>query len=372
MLDIQVVPGQTTILTVDDQAIVRLGLSRLLESKGFRCLQAESYDQAMELLEPPGVDLVLCDVHMPGKSGLELVAALSGRIPQVAFVMVSSADDTDLAMECLEKGAYSYVLKPFKPRELFIQVESALRRRLLELDYLDRQRVLAEKVKEQTAEIRESRDEISFRLLAASEQRDTETGSHIRRIGLYAAEMARLLGWDEEKVDCIRAAAPMHDIGKIGVPDRILQKPGQLDADEWVLMKDHTTIGAKILQHSQVPFIRMGAKIAVCHHEKWDGTGYPRGLRSLQIPLEARITTLVDIYDALSQRRCYKEAWPEEQVVAFLVAHRGIHLDPELTDLFLGHLPLFREIRESHPDEQMSPMDGDFLHPLMTDPEVMN
>ncbi len=364
MLDIQVVPHQTTILTVDDQAMVRLGLSRILENKGFHCLQAESYDQAVELLETAAVDLVLCDVHMPGRSGLELVAAMASQIPQVAFVMVSSADDTEVAMECLEKGAYSYVLKPFKPREILIQVEGALRRRLLELDYQDRERVLAQKVREQTAEIRESRDEISFRLLAASEQRDTETGSHIRRIGLYAAEMARLLGWDEERVDCIRAAAPMHDIGKIGVPDRILQKPGELDADEWVLMRDHTLIGAKILQHSQVPFIRMGAKIAVCHHEKWDGTGYPRGLRSLQIPLEARITTLVDIYDALSQRRVYKEAWPEDRVVAFLTAKRGEHLDPELTDLFLSHIHIFREIRESHPDDRISNVERDFLHPL--------
>lgn len=364
MLDIQVIPGRTTILTVDDQALVRLALSRIVENKGFQCLQAESYDQALEQLNSHAVDLVLCDVLMPGRSGLDLVAALSNRIPEVAIVMVSSADDTELAMECLEKGAYGYVLKPFKAREILIQVNSALRRRILELDYRDRERVLAQKVREQTAEIRESRDEISFRLLAASEQRDTETGTHIRRIGLYAAEIARLLDWNEEAVDCIRAAAPMHDIGKIGVPDRILQKPGALDEQEWSLMKDHTVIGARILQGSTVPFIKMGAQIAVCHHEKWDGTGYPNGLHSTQIPLEGRITALVDVYDALSQRRCYKEAWPEDQVLSFMVERRGTHLDPDLLDLFLKHIDRFREIRESNPDKNpMSPSQA-FAHPL--------
>lgn len=364
MLDIQVVPGRTTILSVDDQALVRLALSRILENQGYRCLQADGFDQAMEQVESQPVDLVLCDVHMPGRSGLDLVAALADRIPQLAIVMVSSVDDTDLAMECLEKGAYGYVLKPFKAREILIQVNSALRRRILELDYLDRERVLAQKVREQTAEIRESRDEISFRLLAASEQRDTETGAHIRRIGLYAAKMARLLDWNEEAVECIRAAAPMHDIGKIGVPDRILLKPGALDEQEWILMKDHTLIGAKILQGSSVPFIRMGAEIAVCHHEKWDGSGYPRGLRATEIPIEARITSLVDVYDALSQRRCYKEAWPEAQVLSFMAARRGTHLDPELIDLFLENIQDFREIRESNSDADAPDLEREFLHPL--------
>ncbi len=364
MLDIQVVPGRTTILSVDDQPLVRLAVSRILENKGFQCLQAENFDQAMEQLNSKAVDLVLCDLHMPGRSGLDLVAALADRIPEVAIVMVSSTDDTDLAMECLEKGAYGYVLKPFKAREILIQVNSALRRRMLELDYRDRERVLAQKVREQTVEIRGSRDEISFRLLAASEQRDTETGSHIRRIGLYAAEMARLLDWNEESVDCIHAAAPMHDIGKIGVPDRILQKPGALDEQEWVLMKQHTVIGAKILQGSSVPFIHMGATIAVCHHEKWDGTGYPKGLHSTQTPLEARITALVDVYDALSQKRCYKEAWPEEEVLTFMAERRGTHLDPALIDLFLKHISVFREIRESNPDEKPSTTEVEFPHAL--------
>jgi len=364
MSESQVVPGRITILSVDDQALVRVALSRILENKGFQCLQAESFDQAMETLNSQAVDLVLCDVMMPGRSGLDLVAALAARIPDVAIVMVSSADDTDLAMECLEKGAYGYVLKPFKAREILIQVDGALRRRMLELDYRDRERVLAQKVREQTAEIRESRDEISFRLVAASEQRDTETGTHIRRIGLYASEMACLLDWNEEAVDCIRAAAPMHDIGKIGVPDRILQKPGALDEAEWELMKKHTEIGAKILHGSSVPFIRMGAQIAVSHHEKWDGTGYPNGLRSTQIPIEARITSLVDVYDALSQKRCYKKAWPEKEVLNFMAERRGTHLDPDLMDLFLKHVGVFREIRESNPDEGTPAEDREFLHPL--------
>jgi putative two-component system response regulator len=205
-------------------------------------------------------------------------------------------------------------------------------------------------------EIRASREEVALRLITASEHRDHETGMHVRRIGLYAAEMARLLGWDSAGVEAIQSAAPMHDIGKIGVPDAILQKPSALTEDEWVIMKRHTTMGAAILKGSTVPFIRMGARIAIGHHEKWDGSGYPRGLRGEAIPMEARITALVDVYDALSNRRHYKDPWPEDEVVALMRKGIGAHFDPDLADLFLTHLERFRAILVDNPDE---PVDED-------------
>jgi putative two-component system response regulator len=349
--EIQVVPNQTSILIVDDLPIVRLSLQRILAKAGYRIRNAEDVRGALEVLDEDTIDLVLCDIQMPGASGLDLVKALRYRIPDTSVVMVSSLEDAETAIECLQQGAFGYVLKPYQPREILVQVNGALRRRMLEIAFRDREAELAQKVREQTVEIRDSREEIALRLIAASEHRDNETGMHVRRIGLYAAEMARLLGWNQQGVETIQSAAPMHDIGKIGVPDAILQKPGTLTDDEWVTMRRHTTMGATILKGSTVPFIRMGATIAIGHHEKWDGSGYPRGLKGEAISLEARITALVDVYDALSNRRHYKEPWPEDQVLELIGKGTGGHFDPHLVDLFLANLDRFRVILAANPDE---------------------
>ena len=354
--EIQVIPQQTSILVVDDLAVVRLTLQRILTRAGYRCREAEDVPGALAVLAEDSIDLILCDMQMPGASGLDLVKAIQPRIPDTSVIMVSSLEDTETALECLQQGAFGYVLKPFQPREILVQVNGALRRRMLEIAFRDREAQLAQKVREQTVEIRASREEVALRLITASEHRDHETGMHVRRIGLYAAEMARLLGWDSAGVEAIQSAAPMHDIGKIGVPDAILQKPSALTEDEWVIMKRHTTMGAAILKGSTVPFIRMGARIAIGHHEKWDGSGYPRGLRGEAIPMEARITALVDVYDALSNRRHYKDPWPEDEVVALMRKGIGAHFDPDLADLFLTHLERFRAILVDNPDE---PVDED-------------
>jgi putative two-component system response regulator len=349
--EIKVVPEQASVLIVDDLPIVRLTLHRILAKAGYRCLEAEDVPSALAVLDTDMVDLILCDMQMPGASGLDLVKAIQPRIPDTSVIMVSSVENADIAIECLHQGAFGYVLKPFEPREILVQVNGALRRRMLEIAYRDREAQLAQKVGEQTLEIRASREEIALRLISASEHRDNETGMHVKRIGLYAAELAGLLGWDAVAVDTIRSAAPMHDIGKIGVPDAILQKPSALTPDEWTLMKRHTTMGATILKGSSVPFIQMGARIAIGHHEKWDGSGYPRGLAGEQIPIEARITALVDVYDAVTNRRHYKDPWPEEQVIELIRNGRGTHFDPVLVDHFLDQLWRFRQILASHPDE---------------------
>jgi putative two-component system response regulator len=347
----QVAAQQASILIVDDLPIVRLSLQRILTKAGYRCREAEHVAGALAVLEEDCIDLILCDIQMPGASGLELVKAIGPRIPETSVVMVSSLEDAETAIECLQKGAFGYVLKPFQPREILVQVNGALRRRMLEIAFRDREAQLAQKVLEQTVELKDSREEIALRLIAASEHRDNETGMHVRRIGLYAAEMARLLGWDLKAVDTIQSAAPMHDIGKIGVPDAILQKPSALTDEEWVTMKRHTTMGATILKGSTVPFIQMGARIAIGHHEKWDGSGYPKGLKGEGINLEARITALVDVYDAVTNRRHYKEPWPEERVVALIRKGSGVHFDPHLVDLFFANLDRFRAILLAHPDE---------------------
>jgi putative two-component system response regulator len=343
-------PKDIRILVVDDQQIVRVALLKILRMHGFTCGEAADGYQTLAILDRERIDLVLCDIRMPGMDGLSLVKALAHRIPEIAIVMVSSMDNAEMAMECLRYGAYGYVLKPFKTNDILIAVANGLRRRMLELEYKDRQQLLAQRVLEQTKVIRSSREEVALRLISASEHRDNETGAHVRRIGLYAAEMGGILDWDDEEVDCIRAAAPMHDIGKIGVPDRILQKGGTLTEEEWIIMKTHTTMGANILKDSTVPFIQMGARIADCHHEKWDGSGYPRGLKGKEIPIEARLTCLVDVYDALINRRDYKRPWGEEEVLAYLHTESGRLFDPELVSQFFDHFPKFQEIQARHPD----------------------
>jgi putative two-component system response regulator len=344
-------PKEIRILVVDDQDIVRVALLRTLRKHGFTCFEAADAFKTLELLDRESIDLVLSDIKMPGMSGLSLVKAVAHRIPEIAFVMVSSMDNTEMAMECLRQGAYGYVLKPFKTNDILIAVANALRRRMLELEYQDREALLARRVQEQTLEIRSSREEIALRLISASEHRDNETGAHVRRIGLYTAEMGRMLDWGEEQVETIRAAAPMHDIGKIGVPDRILQKEGPLTEEEWIIMKTHTTMGANILKDSNVPFIQMGARIAACHHEKFDGSGYPAGLKGERIPIEARMTCLVDIYDALIHRRVYKLPWDEGDVLAYLKENSGKLFDPQLVKLFFANFARFREIMLLHPDK---------------------
>ncbi|MGA2082253.1 MAG: HD domain-containing phosphohydrolase [Holophaga sp.] len=343
-------PKDIHILVVDDQEIVRISLVRILGRHGFTCREAADGHQCLELLDRDRFDLILCDIRMPGMDGLSLVKAVAHRIPEIAIVMVSSLDNAETAMECLRYGAYGYVLKPFKTNDILIAVANGLRRRMLELEYQDRELLLARRVMEQTLVIRASREEVALRLISASEHRDNETGAHVRRIGLYAAEMGSFLGWDEDGVECIRAAAPMHDIGKIGVPDRILQKGGSLTEEEWIIMKTHTTMGANILKDSAVPFIQMGARIADCHHEKWDGSGYPRGLKGPAIPVEARITCLVDVYDALINRRVYKRPWREEEVLGYIHNESGRLFDPELVGHFFNHFDKFRAIQDQYPD----------------------
>ncbi len=347
-------PGQAAkdvrILVVDDQDIIRLALTRMLKKAGYSCVEASSGRECLELLDKEHFHLVLSDIQMPGMNGLDLVRAMAHRIPETAVLMVSSMDDVEVAAQCFQEGAYGYVLKPVQTHGILINVASALRRRMLEIEHKAKETWLEDKVREQTVEIRDSREEIAFRLISASEHRDNETGAHIRRIGLYAAEMGRFLGWNPAQVDCVLSAAPMHDIGKIGIPDRILQKGGALNDEEWIIMKTHTLIGANILKGSSVPFIQMGARIAVGHHEKWDGTGYPGGLKRQKIPLEARIVALVDVFDALSNRRCYKEPWPEARVLELVQKERGTHFDPDLADLFLARFDAFRKILNANPD----------------------
>ncbi len=208
------------------------------------------------------------------------------------------------------------------------------------------QEKLENEVQKRTLKIRQREEEIAIKLVSLTSYRDEETGAHVRRIGLYAAAMAKALSWPAEKIDDIRMAAPMHDIGKIGIPDRILLKKGKLTDAEFSIMKRHTQIGAKMLENSHIPALDMAAEIALCHHEKWDGSGYPSELAGEDIPLTARITTIVDIYDALVHERVYKKAMSEKDAISLMQSMAGAHLDPTLFELFMELLPVMRRIRK--------------------------
>ena len=334
------------VLIVDDEPYLRELLARWLADDGFECTQAGDVLEAVCVLERQEFDLLLCDINMPGKSGIDLLVAALELYPCLAVLMITALDDRATAIRTLECGAFGYMIKPFDKNEMHINVANALeRRRLLQASRRYQER-LEEDVRERTADIRRREEEVVLRLVTASEWRDSDTGAHIRRIGAYCAVLASALGWDGAGVEDIGLAATMHDIGKIGVPDTILLKPGKLTTEEFEVMKGHTVIGADMLAESKIRILEIARDIALSHHERWNGNGYPKGLAGEAIPQVGRIVAITDVYDALVHKRIYKDAFPEEKVLAIMTEERGEHFDPEIFDCFTDVLPEFRRIRD--------------------------
>lgn len=352
------------ILIVDDQESVRLSLGMILETQGHACHYASDAEEALLHAELHEYELVLCDVSMPGMSGIELVRVFRQSHPETAIVMVTGLDDPLVADEALDSGAYGYILKPFHPNLIFINVANALRRRQLELENRSYRAQLELTVEERSTrlyqtiarlteteqELRRSREETIHRLARAAEFRDDETAQHIQRMAHYCALLAELIGLPPEMCELLRIASPMHDVGKIGIPDAILLKPGRLGHSEFQLMKEHAEIGYRILAGSGATLLELAATIARTHHEKWDGSGYPMGLKGTQIPIEGRITAIADVFDALTSRRVYKEAFSVEKALEIMVEGRGAHFDPDLLEIFLQHIQGFLAIREQYRD----------------------
>jgi putative two-component system response regulator len=270
-------------------------------------------------------------------------------------------DDRATAIRTLQAGAFGYVIKPFDRNELLISVVNALERRRLAMLAIGYQQELEGEVRQRTEQLRLREEEIALRLVTAAEHRDAETGAHIRRIGLYSEIIARASGWDPEQAEEIRLAAPMHDVGKIGIPDHILLKPGALTSTEFSVIEQHTTMGAAILAGSRVPLLRLAREIALTHHERWDGSGYPRGLEGDQIPEPGRIVAVADVYDALVHTRIYRPALSEAQALRIMQRARGRHFDPEIFDTFLRVLPEVREVRIRLGEEQTAGSGSDFV-----------
>jgi putative two-component system response regulator len=301
---------------------------------------------------------------MPGESGYDLLREVRAQRPELPVVMVSGVADLGLAKLALELGALGYVTKPFQPSQVLVEVAGALRRAELEQENASYRMHLEELVEERTADLRaalekvarserllrSSSDELVQALSQAIEGRDIETGQHIARMSRYTTLLARATGFDDDECEQIRLASPMHDVGKIGIADGILFKPGVLTDAEYGVIQQHANLGYDILAKSELPLLRLAATIARTHHERWDGGGYPFGLAGEEIPIEGRMTAVADVFDALVSRRVYKPAMPLEQALDIMRKGRGTQFDPELLDAFLDQLEAIEVIRSEYTD----------------------
>ena len=345
-----------TVLIVDDQAISRLILSKIVKSID-SSLYVQSFEEArsaLDWLERTPADLILTDYKMPGMNGVEFLrrARCLSTAAHTPIVMITSHEQTDIRHTALDLGATDFLNKPIDHAECRARFRNLLQLQQQRLIIEDRAKWLAEKVAEATQAIRIREHETLLRLGKAGEYRDEETGNHVIRMAKYSRLIAEQLGLAKADCETVGLAAPMHDIGKIGIPDSILLKPGHLSADEFAIIKQHTRIGYEILRDSPSQYLQMGAVIALGHHEKFDGSGYPQGLREEGIPLVARIVAVADVFDALSSERCYKHAWFHDDVMNVLEEQSGKHFDPRCVQAFLSRLEDVRAIQALFADEQ--------------------
>ena len=327
-----------TILVVDDDAGFRRLIAAVLSREGYRTTLACDAAEARVLLAERAFALAVCDLNLPGESGETVVTHIAGSYPTTAIVVVTGGADSAVADGVLAAGAYGYLIKPFGLDQFLITVSNALRRRQLEQDRLAHKLFLEKAVAERTAELERSRRETVRRLAAAVDSRDDVTGMHSERTAQYAVAIAQRLGWTEGECDLLALAAPLHDIGKIAVPDSVLRKPGPLTADERALMEEHAAVGYRMLTGSGEDLLELAATIAWTHHERLDGSGYPRRLRGTQLPVAGRITAVADTLDALTSDRPYRRGLPLERAIDILLEQRGHRLDADMVDAVVDSL----------------------------------
>jgi putative two-component system response regulator len=360
-------PEQRTVLVVDDEAPLCQLLVRWLTGEGWHCLSAASAVEALEIMLTHPVQVVTTDLNMPEHNGVWLLEQITKLYPEASVLMLTAATDTQQAIEALTKGAVGYLFKPIQWQEYAHRVRQAWERGQLLRDRRDYLRTLERRVFDQTVALRLAQEETIHRLVMASACRDQETGAHIRRTGLLSECLALAAGWSDVEAEQLRMAAPMHDVGKIGIPDAILCKRGTLTDGEFNIMKRHTLIGARMLAGSNSPVLQLAEKIALSHHERWDGDGYPHQVSGEQIPEAARILTIVDVYDAISHDRVYRPAMQEHVILEIMRRGIGTHFDPQLLLLFLANYERIRTIAEANPDERMSDEFSDRQLSLTTD-----
>ena len=338
------------VLVVDDEGSSRRLITALLKSEPYTVLTACSAQDALDQMESCHPDLVLTDGMMPGISGFELAARIKGdhRYGTIPVVIVTALDDRSVRLRTLEAGVDDYLYKPIDRAELLVRVSNLLRLKEYSDHIQKSNERLEEAVHQRTIQLQESYRQTIETLIRAAQKKDEETGAHLKRIAYYCKELAIRLGMSADYTDLIFRASPMHDVGKIGIPDRILLKPGPLDPDEWAIMRTHTTLGANIIGEKNLSLeLAMGYDIALGHHERWDGCGYPLGRKGEEIPLCARIMALAGVYDALRSRRPYKEPFDHDLSVEIILKGDGRvcpdQFDPQLLAIFPLVVPAFAE-----------------------------
>lgn len=367
---------KSKVLVIDDEPVLRQVLQYFLEDNNFEVLTAADGIKGIEIAKKERPDVILTDLRMPGADGLDVLEAVKKMDNEIPVIVISGANRLNDAVQALRLGAWDYLIKPIQDLSLLehsinsVQEKSKLlkenRQYKEHLEELVNERTLELELRNRQLDI--SRRQIIGILSQAAEYRDFDTGNHFLRVSEYAACLALGLGWDEYRVNLIKLAAPVHDIGKIGIPDNILLKKGKLTDPEWDEMQNHCQYGHKILsenrfiesfinnknhdqkvveENSEV-LIETAANIALNHHEKWDGSGYPLGIKGDAIPIEARITAIADVFDALSSARPYKKAWTEEDCLNYLYEQREKHFDPELIDVFMNNLDTIRAISREY------------------------
>jgi len=362
-----------TILVVDDNEMNRDLLHRRLSQQHLDVAMAVDGQQAIDMIEQQDFDMVLLDIMMPGVNGYQVLEHMKSKkhLRHIPVIMISALDEMDSIIKCIELGADDYLTKPFNPVLLRARVNAGLQKKRWidqeaeyhkELQYINQH--LEERVNEQVEQIAAAQLATIFAMSKLSESKDPDTGAHLERMREYCKVLAVHLSRnsrfmaiiDSEFITSIYAASPLHDIGKVGIPDSILMKPDKLTTDEWEIMKQHPIIGANTLravlkQYPRNPILQAGVDIAECHHEKWDGSGYPRQLQGEDIPISARILALADVYDALTSQRCYKEAFDPERCRQIIIEGKGNHFDPLIVDAYLEIEDEFLRIRKEFQDE---------------------
>lgn len=344
------------ILIIDDEPANLKLLDKMLCSQGYESLELVSDPrEVISRYQAACPDLILLDINMPHLDGYQVMEQLKALndplLPPI--VILTAQQSKDYLLRALASGARDFVSKPFDRNELLMRVRNLLDAQLAHRVLHNQKDMLEQMVRERTEELHHTRLQVVQRLGMAAEYRDEETGNHILRMSHICALLAKQVGWDDRQCDLILNASPMHDIGKIGIPDAILLKPGRFEREEWEIMKTHAAIGARLLDGDDSDLMRMARDIAHTHHEKWDGSGYPNGLSGEDIPMAGRIAALADVFDALTSVRPYKKAWTVEASVDLIRENSGKHFDPSLVEIFLRELPRIVTIREQFSEPEV-------------------
>jgi len=351
MMNMPIFP-QSTLLIVDDVPANLRVLVSYLKNFNFKVRVAQDGVDALEQVNLAPPDLILLDVMMPRLNGLEVCRRLKScpETKEIPVIFMSALDDTFDKIAGFEAGSVDYITKPFQHEEVLARITTHLTIKNLQTEVKQQNALLEQRVQERTKELEETRLHIIRSLGRAAEYRDNETGMHVVRISKYVGVLAEALQVDPIQRELMINAAPMHDVGKIGIPDHILLKRGRLSPDEWEIMQTHTNIGEKILSGNNSELLQAAALLARTHHEKWDGNGYPEGIKGEEIPLISRIVSICDVFDALLSRRPYKEPWTPQATIEYIKEESDKHFDPKIVKIFEEKLPELLSIHEQYCD----------------------